>query len=273
MKKIFTVLMMVLLAAMLIVSCDNSSKEPAKTYTVSFDVNEGIGTFNPQTSDSNGKISKPTAIPSHTGWGFLGWSTVKDGTTAFNFETDTITADTTLYAMWKKSYSVGDTGPAGGKIFYVVPESKGTKTSNYGEESLTWKYLEAASADLSENYQWNTSDSYFGTSTGDAIGTGWSNTRILNSSTFAAAEACRNYGNNSDYDDWFLPSQTELAEVYNKRNDIGGFDCDATTGGYWSSSKDYYSSECIAYMINFSNGVANTCGRTGSFHIRPIRAF
>ena len=280
MKKTFTVLMMALLAVLLFTACDNKASEPKgedpatpvePTYTVTFNVNGGNGTIADKTTGTDGKVSEPETAPKRTDAVFLYWS--KDKNSEFDFDT-ALTEDTTLYAVWKKEFAVGDIGPAGGVIFYVVPDG-GSKTSTYGDDSLTWKYLEAAPADLTGTYLWGTADSYGSKGTGSDIGAGWSNARILSGSAFIAASACGAYGDNTDYDDWFLPSKAELEEMYNKRTEIGGFDCEASTGTYWywSSSEGYMYSD--AYAISFNNGTEEEMNDrcVCSFKVRPVRAF
>ena len=81
-------------------------------YTVTFDTVLPISTIKNAPADqsipSGGKVTKP-ANPSdskqnHT---FLGWYKDSAYKTAFNFTSDTITEDTTLYAKWKHPYSEG----------------------------------------------------------------------------------------------------------------------------------------------------------------------
>lgn len=81
----------------------------------------------------------------------------------------------------------------------------------------------------------------------------------------------RNYCNNLTlygYDDWSLPGQGELLQMYNDRLTIGGFG----TGKYWSASQmsgtGYYS---YYYYVNFDNGVSNATAPENLFYVRPIR--
>lgn len=127
-------------------------------------------------------------------------------------------------------YTVGQTGPAGGIIFY-----------DKGHDSDGWRYLEAAPSDQSESTIWsNITDSAAGTDI--AIGTGQTNTaKILEQDpTAPAALACENlFVTNIDTDityvDWFLPSIEELHEMYVNlyQEGLGGF----ANAWYWSSSE------------------------------------
>ncbi len=161
-------------------------------------------------------------------------------------------------------YSVGDTGPAGGKIFY--------ENANYVTDG--WRYLEAAPSDLSVTYKWG--DTATSVTTGTAIGTGKSNTaaivEALDGAGFTedyAAKACADYSSGGK-DDWFLPSKDELNELYKQKNTVG-----VASNIYWSSS-EYTSSEYSASYArgqNFSNGNQSGSYKDTGRHVRAVRAF
>jgi TolB-like protein len=170
----------------------------------------------------------------------------------------------------KDSYAIGETGPAGGIIFY-----------DKGDNSSGWQYLEAAPASTEgKNIQWAAnSGSVKGTST--EIGTGKQNTQAImkfalqTGENMAAARLCDRlqYGG---YNDWFLPSKVELGIRYLnlKMEGIGGF----SEGSYWSSSESGKSNG--AWSQNFSDGRQNDDGyasREGAKHteksVRAVRAF
>jgi hypothetical protein len=166
------------------------------------------------------------------------------------------------------AYKIGDTGPAGGLIFY-----------DKGNNSGGWRYLEAAPASTKgKNLQWSVSD--FDTDAkGVEAGTGKQNTRnIMDASVQAAvnAPAARlcdrlEYGG---YDDWYLPSKNELGLMYMnlKVDGIGSFGNE----WYWSSSE---SGRDGAWTQNFGNGVQDGNGfaypgHKGKGHnTRAIRQF
>lgn len=83
--------------------------DPDETkYTVTFDPNEGTladGAPVKATVEDGGKLTKPED-PTRKGYAFLGWSTVRDGSTFWDFETDTVTVSMKLYACWE---AVGET--------------------------------------------------------------------------------------------------------------------------------------------------------------------
>lgn len=76
------------------------------TYTVTFEMN-GVGTAPAaQTVTEGGTVSEPTA-PTAEGYTFDGWYKDAALTTPWDFETDTVTTNTTIYAKWTiKSYTV-----------------------------------------------------------------------------------------------------------------------------------------------------------------------
>jgi len=67
-----------------------------KSYTVTFDTNGG-STIEPQTT--KGKVKKP-ADPAKLFYEFVGWYTDNNLTKAFDFDSDKVKKDTTLYAKW-----------------------------------------------------------------------------------------------------------------------------------------------------------------------------
>lgn len=95
------------------------------TYTVTFDMN-GHGTqIAPITGVSYGSaISAPTA-PTAAGWTFSGWYQDKDLKTAWNFGTNLVTKNITLYAKWvdKDGNVAGDDNKDDGKDDYTETDS------------------------------------------------------------------------------------------------------------------------------------------------------
>ena len=63
-----------------------------------------------------------------------------------------------------------------------------------------------------------------------------------------AANACARL-NAFGYDDWYLPSASELAHIWENRNEIGGF---SSMSSYWSSSEEQWGNE--AAVMDFSSG-------------------
>ena len=158
-------------------------------------------------------------------------------------------------------YTVGSTGPAGGKIFYV----------NDNPAITTWKYLEAAPADEASTYVYG-----IGTFTGASgieIGMGQANTttivNVLKTGSYAA-KVCDDKSvtyNGKTYADWFLPSKEELALMYINKATIGGF----SDSYYWSSTEG--NDIGSAWLQYFVSGVQFSCGKGSTCRVRPIRAF
>jgi curli biogenesis system outer membrane secretion channel CsgG len=159
-------------------------------------------------------------------------------------------------------YKVGDRGPAGGIIFYVNPSS-----------TDGWRYLEAAPASTEgKDIAWSSATTDVGRLSAE-LGTGKQNTQnIVNHSitageSYRAAMLCDNLVSGG-YDDWFLPSKSELnlMFVYLKEAGIGGF----SNGWYWSSSQ---SSQSYVWAQQFSNGSQNDAGKGAGYSVRAIRQF
>ena len=183
---------------------------------------------------------------------------------------------------------VGDTGPGGGKVFYVAPTSF---TSTVSACAAKCKYLEAAptgwnkaatpaeqfscfapgtsTADPKCVWSGNTTTRIGTTQTG--IGSGYANTSaIIAQSNVAgrAATVARAFQGGGKAD-WYLPSKDELDQVYLQRSAIGGF----APAGY-SSSSEYREQTTIAWFQSFYNGKQSFMGgKTVTFYVRPVRAF
>jgi hypothetical protein len=158
------------------------------------------------------------------------------------------------------SYSVGDTGPGGGIIFYV-------NAGGFPSGGSTCRYLEVAPSDLSAT-QWGANGTLVGAS-GSVIGTGYANTQTIIAALSGvgesgrAAQLCADY-NGGSLSDWFLPSQGELQELYS--SGIPGL-----SSSIWSSTEDNATNA-------WSVGNAGSPGtwsdpKTGTLTFRPVRAF
>jgi len=207
-------------------------------------------------------------------------------------------------------YTVGDTGPGGGKIFYVAATPFACGPTRAG----TCTYLEAAPSGwnvgaeperrwASTTYLASTAINNSGspeTATETAIGWGYRNTRAIilqgntNSTTSAAALADSYTATVSSvvYDDWYLPSQDELnqmckwvrgqAWISNATvcNNTGLMNTGTGAAGFvndihWSSS-EY--NQNYAYFQNFDNGFQPTTSfydikKDFIGYVRPVRAF
>jgi len=159
----------------------------------------------------------------------------------------------------QQQYRIGDTGPAGGIVFY-----------DKGFASDGWRYLEAAPAGTEAEAVWGPNTDVAGT--GTAVGSGRRNTRLIvaaSGESESAARLCANLNING-YNDWFLPSIEELDLMYEnlKHRGLGAF----KDGFYWSSSQDagnYY----LALTRLFSDGKQYIGYKDYVNNLRAIRAF
>jgi len=172
---------------------------------------------------------------------------------------------------------VGNTGPGGGIVFYVQ-----TATA-----AAPWRYLEAAPNTWSGGTEdpfirWcsNQTEAAPNLATGlrddittlDAIGAGYTNTRImLIGCAWGAANAAAAY-NGGGKSDWHLPSKNELNELYSKESTVGGF---AVNALYWTSSEGILSEEQYnnSYRQRFSFFQQSLGYKNELYRVRPIRAF
>ncbi|MCL1834521.1 MAG: hypothetical protein FWG49_08485 [Leptospirales bacterium] len=163
-------------------------------------------------------------------------------------------------------YSVGDTGPEGGIIFFA--DEDGFIDTSTGE---TCHFLEVARDDISDRWASSSTLANIFVSTSDDLGTGRANTdAILKVDPDApAAKFCKGYGTSGD---WFLPSSDELVFLFFEKDAVGSL-----TSSYWSSSQYPYSSlNYLARSIDFSVytcTISNKDKYNASFKVRPIRAF
>jgi hypothetical protein len=170
------------------------------------------------------------------------------------------------------TYNVGDTGPAGGIIFY-----------DRGFVADGWRYLEAAPAGSDFRAEWG---AYTGSGrntqgrdipgTSTVVGSGKRNTELIVArlqqwgENYRAAQICVGMDING-YKDWFLPSKDELNLMYQNlhRRGLGGF----SGYNYWSSSQ---ASIHFAWAQDFSSGSDGGSGsikEATSIAVRAVRAF
>jgi len=130
-------------------------------------------------------------------------------------------------------YAMGDTGPAGGFIFYENP--------NYAADG--WRYLEAAPFDQSEGAVWGCFRRAIAGARGTDVGTGRQNTLDMLAACpepVTAAQLCANLSING-VGGWFLPSRDELVLMYRnlKAAGIGEFRDAGVVDNftYWASSQ------------------------------------
>jgi hypothetical protein len=160
------------------------------------------------------------------------------------------------------AYKIGDTGPAGGIIFF----------DKCAFES-GWRYLEAAPYDF-KNVLWGMAVMY-GTKTD--IGSGKWNTELIvkelkrlgQSGDAAQLCAALDVGG---YKDWFLPSKDELNLMYInlKKKGLGGF----SDSSYWSSSESHpHSAWGQMFSVRDFGYQYSNYNKFMELSVRAVRAF
>jgi hypothetical protein len=195
---------------------------------------------------------------------------------------------------------VGDTGPGGGKVFYV--HASGTFACGATLAS-TCKYLEAAPNTWSGGTDpqklwavsaWESTDVAAITNDSSAynnalgIGLGYKNSLAIvaqGNDTTTAAGAARAYAGGSQ-SDWYLPTTAELNLLCQWARNVTQSVTTACTGGdlntgtgasggfsagnYWSSSE--YNADRAWYQY-FASGSQGRTNKLFADYVRPVRAF
>jgi hypothetical protein len=172
------------------------------------------------------------------------------------------------------TYAIGDTGPAGGFVFYITGDGL------HG--------LEAAPEDIGGNatatsaVAWGCDGTLLSGMNELGVGSGAHNTsqRDLCSDASTAAKAAAAYEFNG-YTDWFLPSKFELNLMWlNLADPLGdgravGFDTDSVGGFasdyYWSSSQVSASNAWAQEFVGGYQG--DYYGKILPLRVRAVRAF
>ena len=260
-------------------------KDGFNAYLVIFDSNGGIPMFNLVGVNHGNKVTPINPVKVGYNCIFDGWYvdniTFND---KWNFETNSVTTNTTLYAKWIP-YELGATGPGGGIIFY-----RNEKGFIMTDDNSTAHYLEAAPVDIPNTLEWASSSfgSFNITGTETVIGAGRKNTFIIleNDQYAPAANACIDYVANGK-SDWFLPSKDELNELYVSRDLVGNllgvteirpFGDPILRLTYWSSSQAYIVTDDWTYTEPWihdfeTNIIWYNFSKTGQHVVRALRAF
>jgi hypothetical protein len=168
-------------------------------------------------------------------------------------------------------YAINEVGPAGGLIF-ITPTTVGNTTG---------KYFEAAATDLSSTKAWCDITTTVGT-TGSAIGDGLANTNLIAAAcTSGAGQDAVDYSvilDSITYEEWFLPSQDELAELClaAKVTRPGSSTCGSSvlksgfaSGSYWSSTEF----DTSVFSHDFALGEQEASEKNYPANVRVVRTF
>jgi hypothetical protein len=178
-------------------------------------------------------------------------------------------------------YTVGQTGPGGGKVFYASLSAFTMTGAPCGSDChyLEWAPSSWASSDYS-NKAFGASSEFYGGGTGSALGTGYSNTVLLATAnagtgwTVTAADVpvyVRAY-RGGGLSDWFLPSWDETLLMSNSSvYSSGGF----ASNYYWSSTANSVGPGTSVQLHDITSKTKNDPGLQPiyrNFPVRPIRA-
>ena len=132
----------------------------------------------------------------------------------------------------------------------------------------------AATSDHSSQIPWDNGTNTTTGATGTAIGTGLANTNAIISSQGGAtgsyaAGICADYSvtdGGVTYDDWYLPSEDELNQLYINRAEIGGF----ASNYFWSSTESSIPSARVQHL---DGGNKSSLSKAGTWYLRAVRTF
>ena len=157
------------------------------------------------------------------------------------------------------TFKIGD-AYGGGIVFWVDAAGR--------------QVLIAATADQSTSIKWANNYNATG-ATFDGVYSGKANTVMISTSQHAgsyAAQVCSDYSvtvNGEYYDDWYLPSKTELMLLYAQKTVVGGFN--NADAWFWSSN-EYVPDTTYAWQVGFHDGYMNNTGKTNNSDVRCVRA-
>ncbi len=242
----------------------------AATFGVTYDGNGSTTGLVPVDSQSYASGSSATILGNSGSLqkgdeAFVGWATSAQATSGDYLagQTLTLTGDVQLYAIWR-TYALGELGPAGGYIFY----DRGSYTGS------DWRYLEMAPYATEKTCSWG-SNAVFLSGLDTIIGSGKANTATIN--VWLAANDPENLDRAAyyadqlvfgGYGDWYLPSKTEVQEIYYilKRSNVGLLG----VGPYWTSTQPDARN---AFVLGMTSDVFTLGGKNDAAKIRATRRF
>ena len=247
-RNLFIIVMSILAFSLVFVSCDNSPKTASYKVTVKAGSDYSVS----NTVEQGGSVKLPAASALTVPEGqYFAWFSDGINRYAAEEEVTNISSDLTITAVFKKIYTVGAKGEAGGWIVYDV-DADNADGNDDGATSLElgWRYLECAPeyATVTEG-ETKISTIYFGylakavegstkltnkklVGTGQLLGDGKENTEKLVSrfgeevytdekdsskkTKNYAAKVADSYTYTNEgkvYDDWHLPSAMEMIKT------------------------------------------------------------
>lgn len=208
--------------------------------------------------------------------------------------------DSTKKGYTGKEYTLGQTGPGGGIVFYDVDaDNDSGNKDGLKSDDCGWRYLEAASKNAAGNgntvtfifgyYRNDDGNAVIGTApepnNGEKIGKGKDNTATIleklgtggckdkedGSGTgrdFSAASIINSINVNltdgfGGMTDWFLPSKEEAVAMVNYLN---------LTETFWTSTEASSHTTTTAVAVNKTDGAQNKAKSTDCY-VRPVRRF
>ncbi|UBZ13355.1 hypothetical protein LDL77_15900 [Flagellimonas marinaquae] len=223
------------------------------TYTITFQNPAGAFSINQNTGELS--VADETLFDFETNPNMLATISVSNG--AQTVSANAFVALNDLNEIGEFKY--------GGVIFWIDPASNNSSG------------LVVAVSNQFYSGTWGCTGTLTG-ATGTAIGTGAANTAAIVSSGCATSgsviELISNLNLNG-YDDWFLPSEDELTEIYTNISIVN-----ATTianGGQVTSQFHWSSTEInttAATLVNLTTGVIGGSGKDGNIYFaKPVRAW
>jgi len=158
-------------------------------------------------------------------------------------------------------YEIGDTGPAGGKVFYITPGSggiHGLEAALIDQAPAPWNCDGTDVAGVDNITSADTPDSHSGAA----------NTPLIAAACGGAAAVAADYVWPRGQTDGFLPNKEELDLLHDQK--VAGVVGSFASFNYWSSSEfDSFG----AWYQYFDYGGQNDGSKLGTLGVRAVRAF
>ncbi len=123
-------------------------------YTVTFEKNGGVGDIPNQTVAHGGKVTQPAA-PTKVGSTFGGWYSNVGLTTAWDFDSNTVTSNMTLYAKWTQSQYTVTFNSNGGSAVQAQTVAHGGKVTQPAAPTKSGYFFSGWYSDAELTTVWN----------------------------------------------------------------------------------------------------------------------